>query len=52
MSYAYETSDLIEEIKNLKDLTNSRLGWQEVGHFLQEAIDQLEWIKEEEEEEE
>ena len=52
MSYAYETSDLIDEIANIKDVAKSRLQWQEAAHYLQEAIELLEWVKEEEREDE
>tara|TARA_Y100000310_G_C20277129_1_gene620808 strand:- start:94 stop:321 length:228 start_codon:yes stop_codon:yes gene_type:complete len=49
MSYAWTTSELIDEIHTLKDLAKSRLQWQEAAHYLQEAIDHLEYVKEEEE---
>ena len=52
MSYAWTTSELIDEIHNLKDLTKSRQQWQEAAYHLQEAIEHLEWVKEEEKDEE
>ena len=52
MSYAWTTPELIDEIANIKDVAKSRLQWQEAAHYLQEAIELLEWIKEEEAEQE
>jgi hypothetical protein len=50
MSYAWTTPELIDEIANIKYVAKGRLQWQEAAHYLQEAIELLEQIKEEEEE--